>query len=421
MLLQTILNHKAKHKSFVYESASWGRCKEDMECLDIVVKPRTNGATLCSKCGKRAAGYDHMQNPRRFEFVPLWGIPVFLVYTMRRVDCPRCGVVVEQVPWAEGKHQMTTMFMWFLSNWAKKLSWKQTAESFKTSWNSVYRSVAMAVFWGRERMSKEGVRSIGVDEIWWGKKKKEKFLTLVYQIDEGSKRLLWVGKKRTKNTLKRFFNWLGKDGCEKLEFVCSDMWKPYIDVIALRASQAVHVLDRFHIMGKLSKAIDDVRAGEVKELKRQGREPILTHSRWCLLKRKENLTEKQEVKLAELLKYNLKSVRAYLLKDDFNGLWKYVSPGWASKFMDRWCTRAMRSRLKPMKKVAKTIRNHHDLILNWFRAREQVSIGAVEGFNNKAKTTVKIAYGFRSYRTIEIALYHRLGALPEPNFAHIFW
>jgi transposase len=420
MLLQTILNRVEKHKSFVYVSVTWGTCKGDEDCLDVTVEPRANGVILCSKCGRPAPGYDHMSSPRRFEFVPLWGFPVFLVYTMRRVACRRCGVVVEKIPWAEGKRQMTTTFMWFLSNWAKRLSWKQTAQAFKTSWGSVYRSVEMAVFWGRARVSKEGVTSIGVDEISYGKGH-NKYLTLVYQIDEGAKRLLWIGKKRTKKTLERFFNWLGKEASEKLKFVCSDMWKPYITVIAEKAGQAVHVLDRFHIVAKLSKAIDEVRAAEAKELKANGYEPVLTHTRWCLLKRPENLTEKQEVKLAELVKYNLKTVRAYLLKEDFDALWQYVSPGWAEKFMVRWCKRAMRSRLKPMKKVAKMIRAHHDLILNWFRARNQISIGAVEGFNNKVKTTTKSAYGFRSYKIIEIALYHRLGALPEPNFTHTFW
>ena len=126
----------------------------------------------------------------------------------------------------------------------------------------------------------------------------------------------------------------------------------------------------------------------------------------------ENLSEKQEAKLSDLLQYNLKSVRAYLLKEDFNGFWEYVSPAWAEKFLDRWCTRAMRSRIEPMKKVAKTIRNHKPLILNWFKAKKAFSSGVVEGLNNKAKVTTRNSYGFRTYRGAEIALYHALGNLP---------
>ena len=114
-------------------------------------------------------------------------------------------------------------------------------------------------------------------------------------------------------------------------------------------------------------------------MKRDGREEILKHSRWCLLKRKENLTEKQEVKLKDLLNYNLKSIRAYLLKEDLDGLWTYVSPAWAGKFLDRWCTRVMRSKIEPMKKEAKTIRKHKQLILNWFKAKKGILVRYCRG------------------------------------------
>ena len=155
-------------------------------------------------------------------------------------------------------------------------------------------------------------------------------------------------------------------------------------------------------------------------MQKDGYEPLLKNSRWCLLKRSENLTEKQEVKLKDLLQYNLKSVRAYLLKEDFNGFWEYVSPAWAEKYLDRWCTRVMRSRIEPMKKVAKTIRNHKPLILNWFKAKKAFSSGIVEGLNNKAKVTTRNSYGFRTYRGVEIALYHALGDLPTPPTTHRF-
>jgi transposase len=198
------------------------------------------------------------------------------------------------------------------------------------------------------------------------------------------------------------------------------MWRPYLKVIAKKATHAVHVLDRFHITSNLSKAIDEVRAQEVKALKAAGYEPILTRARWLLLKRPENLTAKQEPRLAELLKYNLRSVRAYLLKEEFQSLWQYGSPYWAGQFLDRWCTRTQRSRLEPMKKVARMLRNHRELILNWFRARGAISSAAVEGFNNKAKLTMRKAYGFRTDRAMELALYHTLGSLPEPVATHRF-
>ena len=174
-------------------------------------------------------------------------------------------------------------------------------------------------------------------------------------------------------------------------------------------------------MQNMNKAIDEVRAGETRQMKEDGYEPTLKHSRWCLLKRPENLTDKQTVKLSELLKYNLRSVRAYLLREDFQRFWEYTSPAWAGKFLDQWCNRTMRSQLEPMKKMAGTLRNHRELILNWFRAQGAVSAGSVEGMNNKVKLTTRKSYGFRTYEAIEIALYHNLGGLPEPEFTHRFW
>jgi len=198
------------------------------------------------------------------------------------------------------------------------------------------------------------------------------------------------------------------------------MWGPYLKVIAKKASQAIHVLDRFHILQKMNKAIDEIRASESKQLAADGYEPILKHSRWCLLKRPENRTERQTVKLSELLKYNLRSVRAHLLREDFQRFWEYIGPTWAGRFLDQWCTRTLRSKLEPMKKVARTLRRHRELILNWFRAKGELSSGIVEGLNNKVKLTTRKAYGFRTYEAIEIALYHNLGALPEPEFTHRF-
>jgi transposase len=385
--------------------------------LEVVVLARQNSKAICSQCAKPAALYDRLEQ-RRFEFIPLWGYRVFLLYHMRRVDCPDCGVRVEQVPWARGKHELTDTYMQFLAHWAKKLSWQEVAVSFRTSWSKVFQAVEYIVEWGLDHRDLSGITAIGVDEIAW--RKGHKYLTLVYQIDAGCPRLLWIGKERTVKTLLGFFRFFGESRSQALKYVCSDMWKPYLKVIKKKAGQAIHVLDRFHIVAKLNKAIDEVRAGEHRQMQKDGYEPVLKHSRWLLLKRRENLTQKQEVKLRDLLQYNLKSVRAYLLKEDFDGFWDYVSPAWAGKFLDRWCTRVMRSKIEPMKKVAKTMRSHKPLILNWFKAKKAFSSGIVEGLNNKAKVTTRKSYGFRTYRGVEIALYHALGNLPTPPMTHRF-
>ena len=397
MHLKTILNKVTDYKSFVFGKTNWH--DETRSAIDVEILPRANGRPICSGCGKASPGYDLVPNPRRFEFIPLWGIMVYFVYQMRRVSCPECGVKVERVPWADGKSPMTTEYKWFLARWAKRMSWKDVSEAFQISWDRVYMAVKHAVSWGLEHRDLEGIEAIGVDEVQWHRG--HEYQTVVYQLDAGCKRLLWVGKDRTAKTLLRFFRYLGKDRSAQIQFVCSDMWQAYLKVIAKKIPDAIHVLDRFHIMQRIGKGINEVRAAEVKQLLQDGYEPILKGARWLLLKRRENLTDKQAVKLKEILQYNLKSVRSHLMKEDFQRFWEYESPAWAGKFLDQWCTRAMRSKIEPMKKVARMLRGKRELILNWFRADGKLSSGIVEGFNNKLKLITRKSYGFRTQRAYE--------------------
>ena len=417
MLVKTILNRLQKHPGFLYGAIRLVGCLGTLS-LEVDIFPHARNRPRCSLCGRRSPGYDRLTQ-RRFEFVPLWGMKVFFLYTPRRVECRDCGIHVEAIPWAEGKHHLTTTFSWFLARWAQRLSWQEVSEVFHTSWEQVFRSVEMAVEWGREHIDLGGIQALGIDEIQW--RMGQHYLTLVYQIDAQCKRLLWIGEERTVKTTQSFFEWFGPQRSQALLFICSDMWKPYLQVIAEKAGQALHVLDRFHIVAHLSKAIDQVRAEEAKDLKAKGYEPVLTKTRWLLLKRPENLTANQEVRLADLLRYNLRSVRAYLLKEELQLFWEYVSPAWAGRFLDGWCKKVMRSRLDPMKKVARMLRSHRELILNWFRAKREISSGVVEGFNNKAKLTTRRAYGFRTFRAAEVALYHALGNLPQPETTHRFY
>jgi transposase len=415
MLLTRLLNACHHFPGFVYAAA---HLRQASQTIEIEVRPRRGSRPYCSGCGRRGSGYDQLP-VRRFEFIPVWGFAVVLLYAMRRVDCRHgCGVKVEQVPWGIGKHTLTKAYMQFLAQWARRLSWQETARAFRTSWEKVYQAVEWVVDWGLERRSIDSVRAIGVDEIAYGRG--HQYLTLVYQIEAGMIRLLWVGKERTTESFEKFFTLIGGELASKIEFVCSDMWKPYLDLIARHCTNALNILDRFHVVAKMNKAIDEVRASEAKRMADDGYAPVLKRSRWCLLKRRENLTDTQRLRLRDLLRYNLKSVRAYLLKEDFQQFWDYDSPTWAGKFLDQWCTQVMRSRIEPMKKFARTLRGHRELLLNYFRARKQFSSGVVEGLNNKAKVTMRKAYGFRTFRATEVALYHVLGKLPEPPLTHRF-
>ena len=191
-------------------------------------------------------------------------------------------------------------------------------------------------------------------------------------------------------------------------------------VIKKNCTGALNILDRFHVVAKLNVAIDEVRPGEARQLIRDGYEAVLKKARCCLLKRPQNLTDPQRIKLRDVLRYNLKSVRAYLFKKYFQSFWDYESPTWAGKFLDQWCAQVMRSRIDPLKKFVRTVRSHRELLLNYFRARKAFSSGVIEGLNNKAKVTMRKAYGFRTFKATELALYHVLGKLPVPALAHSF-
>lgn len=420
MQVKSILNRLEKIPGFVYEKVEWS--KESKE-LEVLIRARRNSWPVCSGCGSTAVGYDQL-GTRRFAYVPLWQLPVTLLYRMRRVKCQRCGVRVEKVPWAEGKSRASTTYLWFLAAWAGRMSWSEVAAVFRTNWNVVCRAVEHAVGWGREHVSLEGIGSIGVDEILHRRGSKAhggpRYLTLVYQIDEGMKRLLWIGKDRREETLHAFFDWLGQETTKRIRFVCSDMWPAYLKVVQMRAGRALQILDRFHIASMVNTAIDRIRAEEVRELKKRGQHAVLTNSRWLFLKRPENLSNNQHEKLGDLLRLNLRIVRAYLLKEGLQRFWTYASPRWAGKFLDSWCARVMRSRINALKRVAQSFRKHRQLMLNWFQA-EGLSAGAVEGLNNKAKVTIRKSYGFRSFRVTELALYHSLANLPQPEFTHRFW
>jgi transposase len=417
MRIRTVLNQCYKFKSFVYKAERWEE-HGGKPCVVVDIEPRKNSRPVCSGCHQPGSVYDHQPQPRHFEFVPLWGIVVYFCYLMRRVNCQRCGVKVEAVPWCDGKNQLTKAYQLFLARWARRLSWKEVADTFHASWDSVFRSVRYVVEFGLKHRDLTCIEAIGVDEIHY--KKGQNYLTLVYQLDQDNKRLLYVAKKRTVKSFLGFFRLIGKKASAELKFVCSDMWPAYLKVIKKKAPQALNILDRFHIVAKLNDAVDDVRKAEVKSLAKEGYEPILKESKYCFLKREENLTDKQKTKLDDLLQYDLKTVRAHLLKESFQAFWEYSSPYWAEQYLKLWCNRAMRSRLDPMKKFVKTVRKHQPLMMNFFKSKKAYSSGTVEGLNRKINLVTRKAYGYRSYDVLKIALFHTMGVLPEPEMTHRF-
>lgn len=421
LTVKTLLNLTQHFSGFVYRCVRLvGTERASKPKVEVRVEPHAQGCPGCSRCLLPCPGYDTLPE-RCWSHVPLWGIPVDYIYSPRRVECSVHGVVVEHIPWTEGKRPFTKAMMGFLARWARRLSWRETARVFGTSWEAVYRSVEWYVEWGLAHRILEGVKAIGIDEIHWGPGKRgANFLTVIYQIDARCRRLLWVGPKRTQASLRRGLKALGPAVVSGLRFVCSDMWKPYLQVIAKQVGQALHVLDRFHIVMHQNQAVDQVRRAESARLRGAASGQYLKKMRWKLLRRGSRVRGRARGQLQALVASKLSTGRAWILKEAFQHFWEYTSPVWAKAFLQCWCTRAMRSQLEPMKKVARMLRRHEPLLLNWFRAKGELSSGAVEGLNNKVRVVTRRSYGFRTYRAMEVALYHNLGHLPEPECAHEF-
>jgi transposase len=413
LLIKTLLNRIEKFKSFVYTRIVLAT-DAGKDCLIIHVEPRKNGKALCSGCEEHRPCYDRRPKPRLFEFVPIWGIRVFFSYHMRRVDCRDCGAIMtEALPWARGRSTFTRSYSIFLARWARRISWSETATIFKTSWESVYRCVEWVVDWGMQHRNLEGINAIGVDEVNVGK---NQYITVLYQIDEGMRRLLGIAKGKSGESLCQLIEELGEHVAD-IRYACSDMSAAYMKIIAKMLGESVHILDRFHIVQNLNKAVDEVRSREAKELARKGANP-LKGTKYCFLKKPKNRTRKQRLKLRDLVGLAPKSLRACHLKDMFEALWTYESPTWAGKFLHAWCTRALRSGLPPFKRFARTLRRNEQLLLNWFEARKQFSSGAVEGLNRKMNLITRKSYGFRTEEIRRTALFHVLGQLPEPDVTH---
>jgi len=417
--VKTILNRIQHFVGFVYQEVRLCRHRGRLR-IEIRIEPHLGIRGKCSECRQPAPGYDRLPD-RTWLFIPLWGIVTCFLYGPRRVECPEHGVIVEHIPWSEGKRPITLAMMGFLARWARRLSWRETARAFQTSWEAVYRSVEWFVQWGLAHRKLAGVQSIGVDEIHWGQgKRADSFLTVIYQIDSHCRRLLWVGRKRTQATLRRGLAALGGEVVRGLRFVCSDMWQPYLQVIAAKAGRALHVLDRFHITMHLNQAVDQVRRAESGRLRGRPLADRLKRMRWQLLRKGSRVRGHARSKLDALVASRLATARAWNLKESFQYIWHYKSYIWAGAFLDYWCSLAMRSRIEPMKRVARMLRTHEELLLNWFKAKGEISGGAVEGLNNKIRVVTRRSYGFRTFDAMEIALYHTLGRLPEPESAHRF-
>jgi len=384
------------------------KVEETDDCMLVHVDRLGNRLLRCGVCRQRCLEVHDIRKEREWRDLSMRKLPLKLRYRPRRVECPRCGVRVEDFPWAEPWARVTTALSNAVAVLARELSWKGTAREYGLNWKSVATIVKRAVQYGLKHRKRRPVHAIGIDEV--SRRKGQVYLTVVYDLER--RVLLWVGDDRTEEAVRPFFTQeMGKRRCQTLQVVCMDMWAAYAKLVRDHAVNAQILFDRFHIVKHLNEAVDAARRDLWRQLTTKQRVSF-KGTRWLLLKNPWNLSSGQQERLSTLVRWNSPLVRAWYLKESFQLFWTYKQPWRAKQHLLKWMNSAMRSRLEPFKKFVGMLRSHLDGVLAWTKTR--LSNGAVEGMNNKIKSISHRSFGFRTAENFIAAIYHCCARLPLP-------
>jgi transposase len=323
-----------------------------------------------------------------------------------RVKCEAHGIVTVSVPWAEKGSNFTALFEMLIIDWLKEASIQAVSRQLKLSWNAIDGIMQRAVKRGLARRETVSPQKIGVDETAF--KKRHDYVTIV--SDQVTGTVLHVGKDRRKGDLKAWFESLTLMQRTSIKSISMDMWPAFINATLDSIPEAKNKIafDKFHVAKYLGGAVDKVRRQEHKALMAEGYDD-LKGSKYDWLYNPKNMTYKQKRRFAALRDSALKTARAWAIKELAMSLWRYVSKTWARKGWERWLSWAMRSRLEPVKKVAKTIKAHLWGILNAVVLK--VSNGPAEGLNSRIKMLKVRSRGFRNKERFANAIYFHLGGL----------
>lgn len=363
------------------------------------------GATqCCPTCGRSSPGYD--SRTRRWRHLDTCQYKTILVADVPRVTCKEHGVVTVSVPWAEPGSGFTAMFEALVIDWLKEASISAVSRLMGLSWNAIDGIMQRAVKRGLSRRETLSVTQIGVDETAF--KKRHDYVTIVSDQQAGT--VLHVGSDRKKRTLKAWYESLTQAQREAIETVSMDMWPAFINatLVSVPGAQEKIAFDKFHVAKYLGEAVDKVRRQEHKALMSEGYED-LKGSKYDWLYNPKHMTHEQKRRFKVLRESTLKTARAWAIKEMAMSLWHYVSKTWASKGWQQWLSWAMRSRLEPIKEVAKTIKTHLWGILNAIVLK--VSNGPAEGLNSRIKMIKVRSRGFRNKTRFANAIYFHLGGL----------
>ena len=376
------------------------------EAREVVVSVELYpGATLhCPKCEGRGSRYDSRE--RRWRHLDTMQYRTILVADVPRVQCDEHGVVQVTVPWSDPKSRFTALFEALVIDWLKEASFSAVARQLSLSWDQVDGIQERAVRRGLARRRKQRPRRIGVDETSF--RKRAEYITVVNDLNQN--KVLWIGDDRRKQTLSAFYTELGVEGCNRLESVAMDMWAPYISSTREHVPDADRriVFDKFHVAQHLGRAVDEVRKSENRELVREG-DGRLKKTKYLWLTNPDRMSRSRWEGFAPLRNSHLRVARAWAIKESAMMLWGYVRRGWAERAWKGWYDWAIRSRLEPIKRVARLIRYYWDGVIN--AATTNVTNARSEGMNSKIQWIKRKACGYRNRRRFHNAIYFHLAGL----------
>ena len=365
----------------------------------------------CQKCGEQRPLKDHAAE-RTWRHLDTMQFETVLIARTPRTNCPECGVHNVDVPWAEPHGRFTLAFEAFAIRVLQAAaSVEQARQLLRLDWHSAKAIMSRAVDRGLERRQLDEVTHIGIDEKNFGKG--HDYVSVMTDID--GQRVLEVVPERTREAADSLWETLSEKQTQNVEAVAMDMWPAFMNSTAEHAPDAEIVHDRFHISKHLGDAVDQVRRAENKELKSQG-DDTLVGTRYLWLTNEVNLSEEQAVNFESLQKSHLKTSRAWAIRESFRDFWQQPGPLTGRDFFDSWHSWAVRSRLKPIVKVAKMLKRHLDRIVTWFFNR--ISNAMAEGFNSRIQALKSAARGFRNFRNYRTRILFFCGKLDlKPKLA----
>jgi transposase len=347
--------------------------------------------TACGCCGTpHRSFYD--RKVRHIRDLSCGELRIYLAVEVRRVLCRQCGKVKqEKVPWLADNPFYTKRLAWYVGRRCRDTAVKDVARELKLDWKTVK---SLEKEYMREQLRRTGTpspKAIGLDEL--SIKKGHTYRIVVSDLVR--RRPIWFGgMDRSKQSLDLFYEWLEAKKAAGLKLVVMDMWRAFEQSTMEHAPQAAILYDKFHVMRHLSQALDTIRKQEYKRLAEQDRS-FIKGQKYTLLSRKTNLTLEGRRALKKLLGANKRLNTAYLLKESFGQLWEYQTEGWARRFFENWKASLKWQRLKPYEDFAEMIERHWDGIAAYCQAENKVSLGFVEGLNNKIRVIQRRAYGLR--------------------------